>query len=101
MYLGLALFFGLIAYFIVAIIPFVPKLRKLGRQELEFTMAGELYREFDKRVDGFQHAMALAVGYIFYLLGGGIVVGFISLIWPAVLIVLLIATIIFKTNKNK
>jgi hypothetical protein len=101
MYLGLALFFGVITYFIVAITPFVPKLRRLGRQELEYTMAGELYREFDKRVDGFQHAMALAVGYVFYLLGGGIVVGFISLLWPAVLIVLLIATIIFKTNKNK
>jgi hypothetical protein len=101
MYLGLALFFGVITYFIVAITPFVPKLRKLGRQELEYTMAGDLYREFDKRVDGFQHAMALAVGYIFYLLGGGIVVGFLSLLWPVFLIVLLIATIIFKTNKNK
>jgi hypothetical protein len=101
MYLGLALFFGVITYFIVAITPFVPKLRKLGRQELEYTMAGDLYREFDKRVDGFQHAMALAVGYVFYLLGGGIVVGFLSLLWPAVLTVLLIATIIFKTNKNK
>jgi hypothetical protein len=98
MYLGLALFFGLIAYFIVAIIPFVPKLRRLGRQELAYTMAGDLYREFDKRVDGFQHAMALAVGYIFYLLGGGIVVGFLSLLWPIVLIILLIATIIYKTN---
>lgn len=101
MYLGLALFFGVITYFIVAITPFVPKLRRLGRQELEYTMAGDLYREFDKRVDGFQHAMALAVGYVFYLLGGGIVVGFLSLLWPAVLTVLLIATIIFKTNKNK
>ena len=101
MYLGFALFFGVITYFIVAITPFVPKLRRLGRQELEYTMAGELYREFDKRVDGFQHAMALAVGYVFYLLGGGIVVGFLSLLWPAVLTVLLIATIIFKTNKNK
>jgi hypothetical protein len=101
MYLGLALFFGVITYFIVAITPFVPKLRKLGRHELEYTMAGELYREFDKRVDGFQHAMALAVGYLLYLVSAFVVVGFISLIWPAVLIVLLIATIIFKTNKNK
>jgi hypothetical protein len=45
--------------------------------------------------------MALAVGYLLYLVSALVVVGFISLIWPAVLIVLLIATIIFKTNKNK
>jgi hypothetical protein len=100
MYLGFALFFGVITYFIVAITPFVPKLRRFGMRELEHTFVSNIYEIFDEGVDSYQTSMLLAVGYLMYLLVSAMVIGVLSLLWPVFLIVLLIATIIFKTNKN-
>jgi hypothetical protein len=101
MYLGFALFFGVITYFIVAITPFVPKLRRFGMRELQHTFVGDIYEIFDEGVDSYQNSMVLAFGYLMYISVSAMVIGVLSLLWPIVLIVLLIATIIYKTNKNK
>jgi hypothetical protein len=101
MYLGFALFFGTIMYFIALITPFVPKLRRFGMRELKHTFVADIYEIFDEGVDSYQTSMVLAIGYLMYILVSAMVIGGLSLLWPAVLTVLLIATIIFKTNKNK
>lgn len=101
MYLGFALFFGTIMYFITLITPFVPKLRKSGIKKLNGSMIGDIFEVFDNGVDEYGDALVSTLAYIFYMALTFLIVVLISLIWPAVLIVGLLSLIIYKTNKNK
>jgi hypothetical protein len=101
MYLGFALFLGTIMYFVALISIFIPKIRKLSIKKLNGSPLGDIFEVFDEGVNEYGDALLLAVAYIFYMVFSFVIVGFISLIWPAVLIVGLLSLIIYKTNKNK
>jgi hypothetical protein len=101
MYLGFALFLGIVIYLITLVTPFVPKLRKLGIKFWGEMFAGEILKFFDNRVESLEDAIWLSLGYMFYMIINLIAVAIIALIWPAILIIGLLSLIIYKTNKNK
>jgi hypothetical protein len=101
MYLGFALFLGTIMYFIMLIVPFMPKLRKFGINFWGGSIVGEILRSINDGVESWEDAIALSVGYIGYMILNLIAIGFIALIWPVILIIGLLSLIIYKTNKNK